>query len=292
MIKKFLIPLVIATSVISGLTAILHSSPAFAGTFLEKDVEEIYEEAEDAKEKEEETKTNDTKSQGKASGSTGGNAAAYTDGTCNYFLGLTSWNCGVTITDQSSLKQGIWSIAMNVLTDITVIAAYLVIGYTIYGGYQYIVSSGDPAKVTSGKKTLVHAFIGLAIVMSANVIMNAIRIALLGSGGSFAADCTSTTCVDPNDMVTGAVQWIIGVAGIIAAIFVVYGGISYIMSNGDPGKIQKAKNAILYASIGLIIVALAEVITAFISNAIREANKTSFINTTTISKEVHETKIH
>ena len=53
---------------------------------------------------------------------------------------------------------------------------------------------------------------------------------------------------------------------------------------------KKAKNTILYALIGLIIVALAEIITAFVSNTILNA-KTSVLDSNdniTITKETHE----
>lgn len=150
-----------------------------------------------------------------------------------------------------------------------------------------MMSEGDPNKVATGKKTLTQAFIGLAIVMSAYVIMNAIRFALLGSSGQLVG-CASNVCVDANSLVTGAIQWAIGIAGLVALIFVVYGGITYSMSSGDPTKLQKAKNAILYALIGLAIVALAEIITAFVSSTIRNANGAAFTNETKISKEVYD----
>lgn len=212
-------------------------------------------------------------------------------GECRYMLGLTSWDCGVDISDQDSLKRGIWVIAANVLTDITVIAAYLVLGYVIYGGYKYTFSAGDPGKVAEGKKTLAHAFIGLAIVMSASAILGSIRIALVGGSGNI-GNCVSSSCVNPNDMVVNLIQWVVGIAGIVSAIFVVYGGITYATSSGDPTKLQKAKNMILYALIGLAIVALAEVITAFVSNMIREANKDAYVNETIISKEVYEINLN
>ena len=213
--------------------------------------------------------------------------AGFTNDECSYLLGMVSWNCHVNINNEESLKSGIWTIVANVLTDLTVIAAYLVIGYVIYGGYQYMLSNGDPGKVANGKKTLVQAFIGLAIVILSNVILNTIRIAL---GANFADDCTASECVDPNDMVTGAIQWVIGVAGVVAVVFVVIGGISYATSAGDSNKLQKAKQTILYAIIGLILVALAEVITAFVSNMIRTAEQEAFNNEITIAKEVHENK--
>ncbi|MDO5452005.1 MAG: hypothetical protein Q4F56_02865 [Candidatus Saccharibacteria bacterium] len=212
-------------------------------------------------------------------------------GSCRYLLGLTSWDCGVKIANESDLKNNIWTIVVNIVTDITVIAAYLVLGFVIYGGYLYIFSGGDPNKVTAGKRTLAHAFIGLAIVMSASIIMGAIRIALVGSNGDI-SKCASTDagCVNPDTMVINLIQWVVGVAGVVAVIFIVYGGISYIISSGDPNKVKKAKDIILYAIIGLIIVALAEIITAFVSGIIRDANTKALINETTISKEVHETK--
>ena len=187
-------------------------------------------------------------------------------------LGLVPWDSGVNITDEESLKSGIWQIVTNIANDITIIAAYLVLGYVIYGGYLYTFSSGDPTKAASGKKTLTHAFIGLAIVMSANLIMSTIRLALLGSNPLSCDLATGYGCVDPNTMVTNTIQWFIAMAGIVSAIFIVYGGISYTTSNGDPNKLQKAKQTIIYALIGLAIVGLAEFITAFVSGIIRDAD--------------------
>ncbi len=207
------------------------------------------------------------------------------------FLGLQSWDCGVEITNQDTLKSGIWIIVSNVLIDITVLASYLVIGYTIYGGYLYVFSAGEPGKAATGKKALAQAFIGLAIVMLASVIMNSIRIALLGANGSFAENCTEAgKCIDPSALVSNAIQWTVGIVGAVSLIFIVYGGISYTTSYGDQGKLQKARKMITYALIGLVIVALAEIITAFVSNMIRSAKPTSYINAT-ISKEVHEKTI-
>ena len=215
-------------------------------------------------------------------------------GNCRYILGFTSWDCNVNISNEETLKSGIWTIAANVAVDITVAAAYLIIGYVIYGGYLYTFSGGDPGKVATGKKALTQAFIGLAIVMSANVILNSIRIAL--GAKDFSTNCASKNCgIDPVEMVSSIIQWIIGIAGIVSAIFVVYGGISYTTSTGDPGKVKKAKDMILYALIGLAIVGLSEIIVVFVSNIITDANSnsggtnsTSYINQTITLKETHE----
>lgn len=211
-------------------------------------------------------------------------------GSCDSFLGLVPWDCNVAeINNENSLKSGIATIATNVLTDLTVIASYLVLGYVIYGGYLYMFSTGDPGKAATGKKALTHAFIGLAITISAFVIFSSIRIALVGNQGFNCDLVTGDQCVtDASPMITNLIQWVGGIGGVVAAIFIVIGAWGYITANGDPNKLQKAKTTILYALIGLIIVALAEVLTAFVSKLVREsaADPKGYIQDTSITKEI------
>jgi hypothetical protein len=47
---------------------------------------------------------------------------------------------------------------------------------------------------------------------------------------------------------------------------IIYGGFRYITSGGDSNGVTAAKNTILYAIIGLIIVALAQIIVNFVLN--------------------------
>lgn len=213
------------------------------------------------------------------------------------FLGFTSWDCNVIIKDENSLKTGIWQIVSNIALDVTVAASYLAIGFVIYGGYRYIFSGGDPNKVASGKKTLSQALLGLAITISASVIMGAIRIAITsGSGNIGNCDLTSDSgagCLHANtagNMVTELINWVTGVAGVVSAIFIVYGGISYITSAGDPSKVEKAKKTILYALIGLVVVALVTIITGFVGKTVRDATS-QIDNPSTIAKEVNEINV-
>jgi len=54
------------------------------------------------------------------------------------------------------------------------------------------------------------------------------------------------------------------IVGIIAVVMIIIGGVKYITSNGDSGNITSAKNTILYAVIGLVVVALAQIIVKFV----------------------------
>ena len=54
------------------------------------------------------------------------------------------------------------------------------------------------------------------------------------------------------------------IVGVIAVIMVIVGGLKYITSTGEPSNVTSAKNTILYAVIGLVVVALAQIIVRFV----------------------------
>ena len=67
-----------------------------------------------------------------------------------------------------------------------------------------------------------------------------------------------------NDLITQVINIFSVIVGIVAVIMIIWGGLKYITSGGDSGNVTGAKNTILYAIIGLIIVALAQFIVRFI----------------------------
>ena len=57
------------------------------------------------------------------------------------------------------------------------------------------------------------------------------------------------------------------VVGAVSVIMVIIGGFRYVVSGGDSSNISKAKNTILYALVGMVIVLFAQVIIRFILTA-------------------------
>ncbi len=82
-------------------------------------------------------------------------------------------------------------------------------------------------------------------------------------GGSTACD-SGTTEESLNDIIAKIINILSVIVGIIAVIMIVYGGLRYVTSGGDSTKVGSAKNTILYALIGLVIVAIAQVIVQFV----------------------------
>lgn len=66
---------------------------------------------------------------------------------------------------------------------------------------------------------------------------------------------------DITKQVINIFSWLVG---IVSVIMVIVGGFQYVTSGGDSGKVTSAKNTIMYALIGIVIVALAQVMVKFV----------------------------
>ena len=85
-----------------------------------------------------------------------------------------------------------------------------------------------------------------------------------------AAGCSNDS-KDLATVIVNIINAIIIVSSIVAVIFVIIGGINYMTSTGEAGKLEKAKKTILYAVIGLVICALAFAIVNWAIGAIDDA---------------------
>ena len=89
-----------------------------------------------------------------------------------------------------------------------------------------------------------------------------------GANLQVGAECDPDTDTDSsiNKLLETVINFISLVVGVIAVIMIIIGGVKYITSGGDSGNVTGAKNTILYAVIGLVIVALAQLIVNFVLN--------------------------
>lgn len=88
----------------------------------------------------------------------------------------------------------------------------------------------------------------------------------LAGGGS---DCTdgSTTI---NDVIKTVINILSVIVGVAAVIMIMVGGFKYVTSGGAPEQISSAKNTVFYAVIGLVVVALSQIIVRFVLAKLRK----------------------
>ncbi|MFO0881993.1 MAG: pilin [Candidatus Saccharimonadales bacterium] len=141
--------------------------------------------------------------------------------------------------------------------------------------------------------TLVVAF----SLLVAPVVVTGVSLAVYTSPGDSAA---AGACGDPTNATSASCQsnanqntlpTIIGkiisifswVVGAVSVIMLIYGGFKYITSGGDSGGVTAAKNTILYAIVGLVIVALSQVIVNFVLD--KANNATSATGSTLVVRK-------
>lgn len=98
--------------------------------------------------------------------------------------------------------------------------------------------------------------------------------AQLGGGGQDLSISTGATAAKGNDqpeelggergMFKRITDVMLFIVGAISVIMLIIGGIRYVVSGGDQGAVQSAKNTILYAIVGVIVTILAYAVVNFV----------------------------
>jgi len=71
--------------------------------------------------------------------------------------------------------------------------------------------------------------------------------------------------------ITTIINIILILAGLVAAIYLVIGGVRYITSRGDEDEAANAKNTVLFSLLGLLVIGLSAAIVNFVVGAIGQA---------------------
>jgi len=73
-----------------------------------------------------------------------------------------------------------------------------------------------------------------------------------------------------NDILHTVINFFSLIVGVVSVIMIIYGGLKYITSGGDSGNVSGAKNTIVYALIGIVVVALAQFMVRFVLTKITQ----------------------
>ena len=128
------------------------------------------------------------------------------------------------------------------------------------------------------KKTLkkISALLALPVLCAAFLIVGSVPSAYAqtkedvcegveiatGAGCDASASQQAETAV--NRTVATVVNLLSSIVGVVAVIMIMFGGFKYITAGGDSSKISSAQQTIIYAVVGLVIVALAQIIVRFV----------------------------
>lgn len=121
--------------------------------------------------------------------------------------------------------------------------------YIIYAGYKYITSQGDEEAAVTAKRQIVLALIGVFIAGAAQIIINVVQI----------QDATLLIV-----SIRSIINAVLTILGLIAAAYVILGGVMYFMSQGDQDKSLRARMQIFYALLGIAVISVSAILVNFI----------------------------
>lgn len=113
------------------------------------------------------------------------------------------------------------------------------------------------------------ATLGFALPLAMPVVVHAADNDIIegfctGVENEDVTDCAGGDTLNEQSLIATVINFLSLVVGVVAVIMIIVGGFKYITSGGDSGNVTGAKNTILYALIGIIIVVLAQVIIRFV----------------------------
>lgn len=95
------------------------------------------------------------------------------------------------------------------------------------------------------------------------------RHACEGISGQVGGSCTPAGSSSLPRVLKGILRILGWIAGIAATIMVIIAGLKYITSGGDSSSIASAKSTLIYALVGLVVVAISEFIVRFVLGNVR-----------------------
>ncbi|MDO8265399.1 MAG: hypothetical protein Q7T41_00485 [Candidatus Saccharibacteria bacterium] len=132
--------------------------------------------------------------------------------------------------------------------------------------------------------SLLLTFVFTIGLVQSSSIVGAVDVddSICGADSSARADiCTDFEATNPEDgsegvnplygpegIITRAANGLSLAAGIIAILVIIVAGVKMTLSTGDSGKIKSSRDSIIYASVGLMVAILAQVIVRFVLNRI------------------------
>lgn len=125
-------------------------------------------------------------------------------------------------------------------------------------------------------KNLFKVFIiSFALFFNANFAFADIFDSVAGDGGNVAPTTGDLAGQISNgvlpktsvpQLIGNVIKIILGLSGIVTLVFIIWGGVEIMFAQGKPDAMKNAKNRIVTACIGIIIISIAYGITEFVIN--------------------------
>lgn len=172
--------------------------------------------------------------------------------------GTTTTGSAASISLPNPLKYNtVQEVLTALLHALQAVIVTLALVFLVIGAVLYITSAGNQGRLTLAKGAITAALIGLAIGILAPTFLKEIANAL--GWGSTDIPTEVQNAPTAATILLNILNFLLGIVGVLAIIFLVIGGSMYLGAAGNPSQIDKAKGVVKYSLIG-IVVALASLV--------------------------------
>lgn len=158
---------------------------------------------------------------------------------------------GMTSVDMPKMinTETVEGVLGNLTTYLRSIAGFVAVLFIVIGGIMYMMSGGNKEMVERGKRTLLYALAGLAVVLAAPTFYMEIT-KIIGSGGVAGISGSSLS-----EIAVRTLNLLLSIAGGLAIISLLIGAIWMFTAMGDQNRLELGKKTVIYSIIGIAIVA-------------------------------------
>jgi type IV secretory pathway VirB2 component (pilin) len=152
----------------------------------------------------------------------------------------------------------LWLIGLAILDMLLRLAGFLAVISIIVAGIELVRSEGSTEKATNARQRLVNSLVGLAVAAGATALVAFVGNTVGGANGSLPHTLANQKAIDR------VLSAIFVIAGALAVLFIIIAGLRMVTSGDNPTKVSESRRQILYAALGLVVIALAATIVNFV----------------------------
>lgn len=206
-------------------------------------------------------------------------AFAADNGCTNSFLGIPTWykylnpqppNCDIELTtkivnDDGTISEkvdfkDIWLIGFAIIEILSVLAGIAAVVFVIIGGFKFITAQGAPDKTAEARNTILNALVGVLIAIVASRVVAYVAGKLATGEAPYGLISTNAD----SGALVGIFNIVFTIIGAISVLMITIAGFQFITSSGNPEKVTKARNAIYYSLIGILVTIFATALVNFV----------------------------
>jgi hypothetical protein len=133
------------------------------------------------------------------------------------------------------------------------LAGFLAVLSIMIAGLELVRTEGSTEKATNARQRLLNSLLGLALAASATALVTFVGNTAAPAAGSGLPHTLATQAA-----ISRVLNAIFVITGALAVLYIVLAGFRMVISGDNPTKVAESRRQILFALVGLILIAIAD----------------------------------